>query len=70
MSSDNRVPDKPENDPLVIMEEYVAGEWIRVPQYPRLLHPVHGASCLSALKRVHKSRKFRLTPVPEEDIPF
>ena len=69
------VPAFPVTTTLVIMEEQVAGEsgdkvWVRVPQYPRLLHPVHGDACLRDLRRVHKSRKFRLTPVPDEDIPF
>ena len=67
--------DSEDTRPLVVMEEQVAGEsgdkvWVRVPQYPRLLHPVHGDACLRDLRRVHKSRKFRLTPVPDEDIPF
>ena len=62
---------------LVFIEEWIAddlgaatGTWVRMTRFGYALHPAHGATVLSELKKIHKSRKFRLVELPDDDIPF
>ena len=57
-------------EPLVYLEECVGGEWTRMLRFGVALHPAHGKAVLGDRKRIHKSRKFRLVALPDEDIPF
>ena len=68
---------QPDIAPLVYIEEYTSDEtgldewsWNRMPRFGVALHPTHGASVLSELKRIHRSRKFRLVQQEDEDVPF
>jgi hypothetical protein len=63
-------------EPLVFIEEWMpdlgaaTGSWRRMTRFGVALHPAYGASLLKDLRKIHKSRKFRLVEQPNDDIPF